>query len=160
MALAPRPTHWYVFVAVLLFAPELALGIGIIGIPIGLSVALAQALLSLRSSARCRNLPISAIFLCLAVGTFIWLRLNVAIGKRNAVPVVTACYRFNRRHNHYPDNLNQLVPEFIPAIPVARYTAVGRRYAYASDPPALCFGAMFHGVFCYQIKKQSWTAND
>jgi hypothetical protein len=142
-----------------LFVLELLLGIGLIGIIAGISIAIAQALASRAAGLRRRFLP-SSIFLLVALATFGWLSLNVEVGKRNGIPIIRACEKYREAYHRYPSSLHDLVPEFLPSIPRARHTVVARDFIYGSEPPGLCFSAMFHGLFCYDFAEGTWTTND
>jgi hypothetical protein len=106
------------------------------------------------------RLQMAALYLCVSVATFTWLVYNVHIAKRRAIPVIAACEKFKAEHDRYPTRLNELVPATIPALPDARNTLVGRHFGYDAVRPTLYFPAMFHGVFSYDFRTASWTAND
>lgn len=148
---------WYWVVAGALFVTELVLGIGIIGIPIGLTVAPAILLTRNRLRERMRR---SAVFLGLALATFGWLVLNTRIAKSNAALVILACKQFRAERNRYPSDLHELIPSPLPSLPAARNTLAGRKFVYDKNRPALCFAAMFHGVFCYDFQADKWVAKD
>ena len=152
--------YGYLLLAGALFSLELLLGVGLIGISVGLTVATVQILLSWKEPVPRRGLRIGGVFLALALATFGWLALNAALGRRNAIPIIQACEHFRLQRGRYPTGLNELVPEFLPSIPPARYTVTARYFFYDPDTPGLCFSAMFHGVFCYDLTKKAWTANE
>ena len=146
-------TPRYLIIAATLLASELVLGIGLIGIIGGLVGATAAIALG-------RKIQIVTVFLCVMFATFGWLILNIRIAKQNAFPIIAACKRFRSENGGYPSDLNQLMPKFIPSVPNARSTLIARRFVYDSDRPELCFAAMFHGVFCYDFRSESWATNE
>jgi hypothetical protein len=78
----------------------------------------------------------------------------------NAAPVIQACFRFRSEYGRYPVQLTDLVPHFLPSIPKAKNSLVGRRFFYDTQEPALCYAVMFHGVLCYDFPSKEWTSND
>ena len=153
-------TSRYLTAAAILIGLELLLGIGMIGIVGGLAGTIVAFASAWRLPMFRQRTQIAAVFLCVVFATFGWLSLNIHIAKQNAVPVINACERFQSRYAHYPSDLDQLTPNFLPSVPTARYTLMARKFVYGSDPPELCFPAMFHGVFCYDFQSESWATND
>jgi len=147
-------------VASTLFASELLLGIGLIGIVGGLVGVVVAFVSAQRPAEFCQRIKIAGVFLCVVLATFGWLDLNIKIAKRNAAPIIAACERFRFDHNRYPSDLDELTPTFLPSVPRARYTLVARDFVYSSGPPELCFAAMFHGVFCYGFESATWTTTE
>jgi hypothetical protein len=46
-----------------------------------------------------------------------------------------ACLAYHAKYNHYRQRLEELVPEFIPSVPVAKYTlGGGGSFFYSSRP--------------------------
>jgi hypothetical protein len=153
-------TRKYFTAAALLFATELVLGTGLIGIVGGIVGAVVVILSAETIPALRQRTQLAALFLTIALATFGWLGLNARVAKQNAITVIAACKRFRSEHGRYPSALNQLVPNQLPSLPPARYTVAARKFVYGPEPPELCFAAMFHGVFCYNFQADSWTAND
>ena len=148
----------YLVLAALLFALELMLGLGLIGITGGLAGAIGFSPGSRRPMRQ--RLALGLVFLALAVASFGWLLVIADTAKHNAVPVIRACKKFRAEQGRYPSSLNELVPALLPSIPPARYTLAGRKFAYAPERPELCFAAMFYGLFCYDFQTDRWVAND
>ena len=154
-----RISRWLTVAATLL-ASELPLGIGLIGIIGGLVGLIAAFLSAQRFLIFRQRIQIASAFLLVVLATFGWLSLNISMAKRHAAPIIAACERFRSVRNRYPSDLDELTPTLLPSVPKARYTLVARQFAYNSDPPELCFAAMFHGVFCYGFQSRSWTTNE
>jgi hypothetical protein len=144
-------------VAGILFTFELTLGIGLIGIGGGF---LAATISFLAGHCLREKLRTAAIFVCVILGTFGWLVVNARMARRNAIPVITACKQFQSEQGRYPSNLTQLTPIPLASIPRARYTLAAKQFLYDSNRPALCYAAMFHGVFCHDFRSDQWVAND
>jgi hypothetical protein len=147
----------HVLIAAVLLAIELALGLGIIGVPA--VIVAAVVLLSGKPRFGMRR-QVAALYLCVSVLTFTWLVYNVHIAQRRAIPVIAACKQFKAEHNRYPTQLNELIPATLRELPNARNTLVARRFGYDATRPTLYFPAMFHGVFYYDFQTDSWTTND
>jgi hypothetical protein len=151
------PTTKYLLIAGALFAFELILGIGLIGI-VGGFVAATISCLTDRGLQQ--KLCAAGMFICVVLVTFCWLNINERTARTRAIPVIEGCKEFRAKHSRYPSNLTELIPVPLPSIPTARYTLAARKFFYESDRPALCYTAMFHGVFCYDFRSDQWIAND
>jgi membrane-bound ClpP family serine protease len=123
-------TSRYLIVAAILFASELLLGIGLIGIMGGL-VGVMAAIFSAQSFPR--RIRSATVFLGVMFATFGWLILNTRIAKQNAIPVIAACKRFRSDNNRYPSDLKELTPALLSSLPKARYTLAARQFAYDSS---------------------------
>ena len=153
-------TRWtikHAFIAAILLAFELPLGLGIIGVPAAIIAAVVVLSGKQRFGVRLR---VAALYLCVSVLTFTWLVYNVHLAKRRAIPVIAACKQFKAEHSRYPTQRDELIPANLTAPPNARDTLVERRFGYDATRPTLYFPAMFHGVFYYDFQTDSWTTND
>lgn len=153
-------TRWrikHVLIAAVLLAIELAVGVGIVGVP---AVIIAVAVLLSGKPRLGIRLQVAALYVCVSVLTFTWLTYNVNIAKRRAIPVIAACKQFEAQHNRYPTQLNELIPATLTALPNARNTLVARHFGYEAARPTLYFPAMFHGVFSYDFQTDNWTTNE
>ena len=153
-------TRWWIkhaVIAAVLLAIELALGLGVIGVP---AVIIGVIVLLGGNQRLGERLRVAALYLCVSVLTVTWLVYNVRVAKRRAIPVIVACKHFRAEHNRYPTQLNELIPATLTALPNARSTLVARHFGYEATRPALYFPAMFHGVFFYDFQADVWTTND
>lgn len=78
-----------------------------------------------------------------------------------AVMLGNACLAFHAKYHRYPITLNELVPEFIPAVPLAKYTFLGEPFFYSSGNdgrgPKLYYEAMPpFGRRFYHMETDSW----
>ena len=153
-------TRGYLIIAAMLFASELLLGIGLIGIIGGLAGATTAIVSGQRLPTFRRKVEVATVFLLVMFATFGWLTLNIWIAKQNATPIIAACKRFRSDNGRYPSDLKELIPKVLPSLPRARSTLAARRFVYDSDPPELCFFAMFHGVFCYDFRSENWMTDE
>ena len=150
------PLRTHIMIAAVLFGVEALLGLGLIA-GVALIVAPVVLIISLLGK---RHLQVTAIYFCLLIASFSSLLLHVRVAKRRAIPVITACKQFREKNGRYPKQLRELVPAFLPSVPNAKCTLIGRKFAYDETGPTLLSAAMFHGVFYYDFQTDSWKAND
>ena len=75
----------------------------------------------------------AGIYLLAGVSTFVTLGLQNSMADRRAVKLGDACLAYRAKYHHYPKDLEALVPEFIPSVPVSRYGLLGGdRFIYDS----------------------------
>ncbi|MDY7228440.1 hypothetical protein [Hyalangium rubrum] len=51
--------------------------------------------------------------------------------RKNAERIIAACKAFRERHGRFPDTLEELVPEFFPELPPAKYA--GPHFGFVYD---------------------------
>ena len=87
-----------------------------------------------------------------------------------------ACLAYRAKYHHYPQELNALVPEFIPSVPVARYGLVPDNFSYSAGKdarelemwgPPKGEGPMLsyseppgEGHYYYDIERRCWRYSD
>lgn len=104
----------------------------------------------------------AGIYLLAAVSIFVTLGLQNSMADRRAVKLGDACLAYRAKYHHYPKNLEALVPEFIPSVPVARYGLLGDdRFSYVSGQddgePMLWYEAVPpFGRRFYHMETRSW----
>ena len=70
------------------------------------------------SAALARNRALRAgMYLVLGVATFATMRFHATTAETHAARVIDACRAFESRRGKLPDRLEELVPEFLPALP-------------------------------------------
>lgn len=151
----------HIIIAAAVFASEAVVGWGLLGMSIGFVVtfvALASAIQS--SGQRRHHLGVAAIYALLCISTMGVILSNWRVAQNRAVPVVAAIERFHSDRGKYPSALEELCPYYLPSIPRAGFTRVGRRYGYIADRPQLYFPAMFHGIVGYDFPTHEWMANE
>ena len=60
------------------------------------------------------------------------ITINNRIAKRRAEKVVAAIQAYRTKNNQLPDSLNQLVPDYIPKIPLAKFTFTFNSFVYSN----------------------------
>jgi hypothetical protein len=111
-----------------------------------LFVFLPRALWALRTSRALylERLTRAGIYLLAAVAVFVANGLQNRMADRRAIELGKACLAYHARYQHYPQHLEELVPEFLPSVPVAKYTLGGFFHYYrpTSGEPMLYYEAL------------------
>ncbi len=149
-----------IILAVILFAVEACLGFVIIGGAALLAALIMLVLFALNRKSFPGILHYATIYALLGIVTQAYLIFNWRVAERRATPIIRAVNTYQSQHNRYPKSLDELVPQFIPAVQRANYIPVGRRFGYSTDPPSLYFPVMFYGVASYDFRTQRWLTND
>ncbi|MFZ5832084.1 MAG: hypothetical protein ACOY3P_18525 [Planctomycetota bacterium] len=105
------------------------------------------------------SIPALALGLLLANNQLQW-----RIAETNASRVVAACEAFHAANGSYPQNLDELVPTYLPEIPRAKYCLVFgefRYYSFGSDSPILVwFAVPPYGRKIYNFEERRWSYLD
>ena len=64
----------------------------------------------------------AGMYLLLGIATVSTMRFHSATAQTHAAQVIDACRAYQARHGTLPDRLDSLVPEFLAAVPRAKYT--------------------------------------
>lgn len=114
-----------------------------------LFVLMPRALWALRSSRRLylERLTKTGIYLLACVAVFVANAMQNRMANRRAVEIGQACLAYHAKYRHYPQRLDELVPEFLPSVPLAKYSLGGSAvffYAWRPDggEPMLFYEAM------------------
>jgi len=101
----------------------------------------------------------AAVYALASIAMISGLYFNNQLAKRRSGIVISALEDYKNKNGSYPDKLNQLVPEFLPRIPLAKINLMGRFYyfvyngqhelMYMAIPP---FGRAF-----YNLETKSWS---
>jgi hypothetical protein len=54
--------------------------------------------------------------------------------ERRAIKIGSACLAVHAKYQHYPGRLDELMPDVLPSVPVAKYTLGGNNFFYFSPP--------------------------
>jgi hypothetical protein len=103
-----------------------------------LLVFLPRALWVRRSDRRLyqRRLTKAGIYLLAAVAIFACNDWQNQMADRRAIKIGNACLAFHAKYQRYPNRLQELVPEFLPAVPVAKYMLGGADHFFYFSPPS------------------------
>ncbi|MDO8804320.1 MAG: hypothetical protein Q7R35_07810 [Elusimicrobiota bacterium] len=87
----------------------------------------------------------------LVLSLLAFVPVNNILARRRARELITACNKYKESHGDFPEKLQDLVPEFIPKIPRAKYTPMYGNFNYqrgnlmwTSIPP---FGRPYYDLY-------------
>jgi hypothetical protein len=121
----------------LIVIDALILNQGVIAALVGvwtLGVSLPRAVFTKIREEKRLGLARVGILLGAAVMVFALNWANNQIARSRAETLVTAIRVFNERHRRYPAKLDELVPDFIGRVPVAKYALISGSFQYVSRP--------------------------
>jgi len=75
----------------------------------------------------------AGMYLFLGAATFATMRFHTTTAETHAARVIEACRAFESRRGNLPDRLEELVPEFLPAVPRAKYTLAWGAFTYSTS---------------------------
>ena len=156
------PLFRHLIISAVLFVLEAVVGLGLLGMGIGFAVMLVALVSAIAPPPRQRwhHLGVALIYAALCVSTMGVILSNWRVAQHRAAPVIAAIERFHSDQGRYPSTLEELCPSYLPSIPSAGFTLIGRRYGYIADRPQLYFPAMFHGIDAYDFPTRGWRTND
>jgi len=103
----------------------------------------------------------AGIYLMTAIAVFGSNALQNRIADRRAILIGNACLAFHLKHQRYPLRLDELVPEFLPSVPIAKYTIGADHFSYfnplSGGEPMLYYEALPpFGRRFYHMETGSW----
>lgn len=106
----------------------------------------------------------AAMYLTLGAATLIVTHINAATAESHAAQIIDACRAYQARRGILPDRLQQLVPEFLPAVPRAKYTMAWGEFTYFAAPGAshtLVYVTLPpFGRRVYNFEQAAWSQRD
>jgi len=109
---------------------------------------------------RLRNITIYFVAVILV---FMFNAVNNTIAKRRADVLVSAVKAFHTKNQRYPKSLEELVPDYVERIPLAKYTLTFDRFWYRTEgSDAWLFYVKFppFGRPTYSFARDKWTYLD
>jgi hypothetical protein len=99
-----------------------------------LFVFLPRALWGLRTSRALylERLTRAGIYLLAAAAVFVANVLQNRMADHRAIELGNACLAYHAKYQHYPQRLQELVPEFLSSVPPAKYTLGGGSFFYSA----------------------------
>lgn len=167
----PRTWHRTALVLTALFLLDLGYsGQGLFSLAVacgGFVVLTVGALWSLTSGRRplalSRGQRASA-YLLLGVAAFAGTQFHRATAEHHSAAVIAACQAYQVKHGILPATLQQLVPEFLPAVPRAKYTLAYGEFTYsassANDHTLMYVALPPFGRRFYHFEQGIWTTLD
>ena len=151
----------HLIISAALFALEAVIGLGVLGIGVGLVMMIVASASAMGSSGQRRHhLGVAVIYAALCASTMGVILSNWRVAQGRAIPVIATIEDFRSDRGRYPNALNELCPSYLPSIPRAGFTLVGRRYGYTAERPQLYFPAMFHGIVAFDFPTHGWGTNE
>ena len=115
-----------------------------------------------KSLARFRAGRVAAYFLA-AIAALGIIRLNSSLAERRAEIVVAAVRQYQQKYGRFPDRLEQVAPEFLPSVPLAKYSFMYNNFQYFkfSENPRLYYvGFPPFGRHVYNFESGRWGQLD
>jgi hypothetical protein len=109
---------------------------------------------------RLRNI---AVYLTAVIMVFVLNAVNNRIAQARAESLITAVKAFHAKNQRYPRSLEELVPDFVEQVPVAKYTFVESRFVYVtSDRSTILFyvASPPFGRPTYSFTRNEWQYLD
>jgi len=103
------------------------------------------------------------IYGVMALAVFSANFVNNKLAKYRAEKLIVAIEAFHQSTGSYPEKLTDLVPGYIPAVPMAKYTLIFNKYWYIKDKDnaSLFYVALPpFGRPTYSFTRQSWSYLD
>lgn len=110
-----------------------------------------------REKAKARGLT-AFLLMGTAVLAIASIGANNALAAKRCDRLIGACEQYYAKYNKYPDDLGQLVPEFVEAVPVAKYTMTFNTFSYhASDQHRILYVSLPpFGRRYYNFEEHRW----
>ncbi|MEE8300301.1 MAG: hypothetical protein V3R28_03240 [Desulfatiglandales bacterium] len=108
--------------------------IALITILVVVILFLPRAIFSIKDKPLFKNRLLKAtIYFIMAVAIFGSNFINNKIAKYRAERLIEACYKYHNKYQQYPNKLEDLVPDFIPRVPSAKFTLSFNKFRYISS---------------------------
>lgn len=104
------------------------------------------------------------MYLLLGVATVATMQFHSATAQKHAAHVIDACRAYQARHGMLPDRLDELVPEFLPKVPRAKYTLQWGEFTYwvseKKSHTLMCVALPPFGRRLYHFEEARWSQLD
>lgn len=107
----------------------------------------------------------AALYLAMAAAVLVTVRIDLEQTRAKAETIIGALKAYQAKSGQYPDTLEQLVPDYLPAIPKARFSLTMNEFRYFvskdKDSHNLSYIAMPpYGFTYYNLEKGQWAVKD
>ena len=133
----PHALRRTVIIAVCLYLFDgLVVGQGVLGVFVFLVVFLAGGIRILIATRKKDPILVRfhaarvGIYFLMAVAILATIYVNNRIASRRADHVIAVCRHYEAKYHRLPDSLQEVVPEFLPSIPRAKYTLLYGDFSY------------------------------
>jgi hypothetical protein len=125
----------------------------ILGLPMVLQLGQATAsACGRRWAASGRRLAAAFVWLGALASLVAFSRFNLSLSRDRSETVIEACRRYEKDQGHLPESLEALVPEYLPRVPRADWTALGS-FGYSIGPdPELTYFAPWPAQVVYSFE--------
>jgi hypothetical protein len=138
--------------------------VALITVMIALPIMIIKALIHWKNKPLLKKrLTACGIYLLMSILILTSNAINNKIARSRAEVLIAACEKYKGKNNEYPENLSDLVPDFINEVPVAKYALMSNRFFYitSKDSHLLFYMAMPpFGRPTYNFERQKWTYID
>ncbi len=101
-------------------------------------------------------IPVATLGLVLANNDY-----QYKMAESNAAQIVTACEQFHAATGKYPQTLDELVPQYLPSVPPAKYCLLFGEFRYWKDSPMLVWCVVPpYGRAIYNFEERRWNYLD
>ncbi len=94
------------------------------------------------------------------IGIYMLHAVHRADAKLNAIPIIQAADRYRLEAGHYPDNVEKLVPDYLPEVPRAAWRLNAGRYHFDIDRDSgeaeLWWPAHLRVALTYNFRNGTW----
>jgi hypothetical protein len=158
-----------VFAACVYVFDALVVGQGVIGVVVFSIALVAGGIKTLiaahrkdQAQVRLRAARIGVYFV-MALAIFATIYINNRIAAHRAEAVIAACRRYQAKYHLLPGQLRELVPEFLPNVPKAKYTLDFGDFVYSSTQESHRLSYTVFPPFLrtsYSFEANRWTTRD
>lgn len=128
---------------------------------LGLQLLLAAVCVVVRRGAAARSHAAAALVWALAIGAMAgFSRFNVRLATERAEVVIAACRRFESDFDRLPTTLDELVPGYLPRVPLASWTVLGAFSYETRTKPQLTFFNPWPILRVYVFETGQWWWDD
>jgi hypothetical protein len=138
----------------------IALLVGLWMLLVGLSRTFVAKKYATVRAARLRNI---AVYFVAVILVFVFNALNNHLAQSRANALISAVKAFHGKNQRYPRSLEELVPDYVERVPLAKYTLmVNKFWYYTSDQDASLFYVDFppFGRPTYSFRRDAWDYLD
>jgi len=84
------------------------------------------------------------------------------MAETNAQRIIAACEEYHAAHGNYPDKLDELVPQYMSSVPVAKYCIAWNRFDYFNHGNPLLVWCVVPPYFrkIYSFEGRRWSYLD
>ncbi len=165
-----RVPHWwrtavalsglFLFDLVVLGQGGIAIIVATVGVGMLVVGGLWAAIRAHRALARSR-MTRAGMYVILGVAAVGTLRFHEATARKGAQQIISACQAYKQQTGKLPDRLEDLVPEFLPKVPLARYTLLYNDFWYFSQSGLLTYVVLPpFGRRVYNFNSAQWKYLD